>query len=344
MTLSQIFADDICALRQGMDGFVAGSERERVIRLAERASRSSAPVLIESEAGSGSQALARAIHECGERRNRAFARLQADEAPKADGEADIARLLRKASGGTLYIQSVERLSPKAQERLLEALAGPGASPRGRRSACRDARIIAATGFHLDEEVRAGRFREDLYYRLQGLTIPLRPLRAQKGTIAELAGVFLHRFSAEEGKTIKGLSPEAAILLARYDWPGNLRQLENAVFRAVILAEGPLLTPAEFPQIAAHVQGFRIEIPPLPAPAALAPVREIAAREVRDPHALALMGEGGEMRTLAELEAQAIRFALVHYQGHLSAISRRLGIGRSTLYRKLKELGLDDAAA
>lgn len=344
MTLSQIFADDICALRQGMDGFVAGSERERAMRLADRASRSSAPVLIESEPGSGAQALARAIHECSERKSRPFVRLQADEAPKVDSDSDVVRLLKKASGGTLYIQSVERLSPRAQEQLLEVLSTPEAAPRGRRQARECTRIIAATGFHLDEEVRAGRFREDLYYRLQGLTVALRPLRAQKGTIAELAGVFLHRFAAEEGKKIKGLSPEAAILLGRYDWPGNLRQLENAVFRAVILAEGPLLTPAEFPQIAAHVQGFRVEIPPLPAPTALAPLREIAARETRDPHALALMGEGGEMRTLAELEAQAIRFALEHYQGHLSAISRRLGIGRSTLYRKLKELGLDDEAA
>jgi DNA-binding NtrC family response regulator len=113
---------------------------------------------------------------------------------------------------------------------------------------------------------------------------------------------------------------------------------------VILAEGPWLTPAEFPQVAAHVQGFRIEIPPVPPTGPLAPVQAVAPAGMRDPHSLPLVSENGEMRTLAELEAQAIQFALAHYQGHLSAISRRLGIGRSTLYRKLKELGLDNAAA
>jgi len=347
MALPQIFADDIRALRQGMDGFLAGSERERTIRLADRASRSSVPVLIESEPGSGAQALVRAIHDCSERKSRPFVRFHADEAfqDERDVDAALARHLRDANGGTLCIQDVHRLTAEAQKRLLDALPSQDAAPRtGRRSTRADVRIVATTGFDLGDAVREGRFREDLYYRLQILPISILPLRAQRGTIAELAGVFLHRFAAEEGKRIRGLSPEAAMLLTRYDWPGNLRQLENAVFRAVILAEGPLLTPAEFPQIAAHVQGFRIEIPPVPAGAALAAAREAAPAERRDPHALPLVGETGEMRTLAELEAQAIRYALVHYQGRLSAISRRLGIGRSTLYRKLKELGIDDAAA
>jgi DNA-binding NtrC family response regulator len=347
MPLAQIFADDIRALRQGASGIAFGSERARVIRLADRAARSAVPVLIEGEAGSGAQALAHAIHDCGERRLRPFVRLNAGDLLGADTGSEnlLLRQLQEANGGTLFIQDTEHLTRQAQERVFETLGGPAAAPRGARRAARlDVRIIAAANLGLAEEVRQGRFREGLYYRLQVLPVSLRPLRAQREAIPEWADVLMHRLAAEEGKRIRGMSPEAAALLSRYDWPGNLRQLANAVFRAVVLAEGPLLTPVEFPQIAAHVQGFRIEIPLLPSPTALAPVRDPMPADVRDPHALRLVNESGEMRTLAELEAQAIRFALAHYQGHLSAISRRLGIGRSTLYRKLKELGLDDAAA
>jgi DNA-binding NtrC family response regulator len=336
MASPQPFADDIRALRLGMPIPGAGSERERIARLADRASRSALPVLIEGEPGSGAQALARAIHDSGERKLRPFVGFHADASPQRDKDPDgaFARSLKDANGGTLFIRHVGGLSGEDQLRLLEALHNP------RRQ---DVRIIAA-GFDLAGQVREGRFHEDLYYRLQALPMTLRPLRAQRDAIAEWAGLFMSRFAGDEGKTIRGLSPDAAALLARYDWPGNLRQLENAVYRAVVLAEGSYLTPAEFPQIAAQIQGHRIEIPPAPAARALAPADEHSLPVRPDPHALLLISDNGEMRTLAELEAQAIRFALVHYQGHMSAISRHLGIGRSTLYRKLKELGLDDAAA
>jgi DNA-binding NtrC family response regulator len=156
-----------------------------------------------------------------------------------------------------------------------------------------------------------------------------------------------RFAAEEGKRVRAISAEALTLLVRYDWPGNVRQLENAVFRAVVLADADELTIAEFPQIAAQVEGFDVRIPPAPAlseSGAGAPIREIVRVEVRDPHAMTLVDEGGDLRKLDELEADIIRFALQHYRGHMSEVSRRLGIGRSTLYRKLKELGLEDEAA
>lgn len=343
MLLVQILKNDILALRQGRLGPGLRSDREHVARRADRAARTAFPVLIEGEPGGGAKSLARAIHEVGDRRQRPFIRLR----PEGDDESEAAflRQLRDADGGTLFIQDVERLAPAAQDRLLDALSGVETMPGGMRRAMRlEVRIIAATDVSLADEVRKARFREDLYYRLQVLPISLRPLRAQPEAVAEWAELFMQRIGADEGKRMRGLSPEAAALLPRYGWPGNLRQLENVVFRAVLLADGPWLTPAEFPQIAAHVQGFRIEIPPLPSPAALGPVREALPRTRRDPHSLALVNESGEMHTLAELEAQAIRFALTHYQGHLSAISRRLGIGRSTLYRKLKELGLDDEAA
>jgi DNA-binding NtrC family response regulator len=343
MLLAQIFTDDIRAIRQGAPDGTWRADREQTARRADRAARSAVPVLVEGEPGGGAESLARAIHDTSERRQRPFVRFRPEDA--AESEVALLKHLRDANGGTLFVHDVERLAPAAQDRLFDLLSGVETLPHGTRRAARlDVRIIAATDRPLAEQVRQARFREDLYYRLQVLPISLRPLRAQSEAVAEWAEVFMHRIAADEGKRMRGLSPEAASLLSRYDWPGNLRQLENVIFRAVLLAEGSWLTPAEFPQIAAYVQGFRIEIPPLPGPTALAPLRESAPVPRRDPHALPLVNESGEMRTLAELEAQAIRFALTHYQGHLSAISRRLGIGRSTLYRKLKELGLDDAAA
>jgi DNA-binding NtrC family response regulator len=123
----------------------------------------------------------------------------------------------------------------------------------------------------------------------------------------------------------------------------VRQLENVVFRAVVLADGDELTVAEFPQIAAHVSGFDVRVPPLPAPVAQNAMheREILRVEVRDPNVLALLGQTGEMRKLEDIEAETIRFALQHYRGQMSEIARRLGIGRSTLYRKMKEYGLGE---
>lgn len=178
-----------------------------------------------------------------------------------------------------------------------------------------------------------------------MTLP--PLRARREDIPDLVRSFCARFAAEEGKRLRGITAEAMALLSRYPWPGNVRQLENALFRAVVLADGDELTVAEFPQIAAQVEGFDVRIPPLPSQAALPagglePVREIVRVEVRDPHAMSLVVEDtGDMKTMEAVEAEVIRFALQFYRGRMSEVSRRLGIGRSTLYRKLKELGLDE---
>ncbi len=207
----------------------------------------------------------------------------------------------------------------------------------------DVRLISATNQNLIEQVKRGQFREDLFYRLNVFPIGIPPLRSRREDIPDLARRFCARFAAEEGRNIRGVAAEALSLLSTYDWPGNVRQLENALFRAVVLAEGDELTVAEFPQIANHVAGFDVRVPPLPAPlAADAPrEREILRVEVRDPNVLRLLGQNGEMRKLEDMEAETIRFALQHYRGQMSEIARRLGIGRSTLYRKMKEYGLGD---
>ncbi len=168
-------------------------------------------------------------------------------------------------------------------------------------------MISATNQNLIELVKAGRFREDLFYRLNVFPISIPPLRARACDVPDLAVRFLARFCAEEGKRIRCISAEALALLSAYDWPGNVRQLENAVFRAVVLADKDELTTAEFPQIAAQVEGFDIRIPPAPPPVAtdpaqFAPLRTTAI-ETRDPHALRLINDNGDVRALADIEAE-----------------------------------------
>ena len=211
----------------------------------------------------------------------------------------------------------------------------------------DIRLISATNQNLIELVKRGQFREDLFYRLNVFPIGIPPLRARREDVTDLARRFAARFAAEEGRNIRGISAEALSLLTSYGWPGNVRQLENTVFRAVVLADGDELTVAEFPQIAAHVDEFDVRVPPVPAMVYSQDApreREFVRVEIRDPNVLPLLGSTGEMRKLDELEKETIRFAMTHYRGQMSEIARRLGIGRSTLYRKMKEYGLEEDVA
>ena len=252
----------------------------------------------------------------------------------------------EANTGTLFLDEIGELSLDAQVKLLRALQEGEIDPVGaRRSVKVDFRLISATNQNLIELVKAGRFREDLFYRLNVFPISIPPLRARACDVPDLAVRFLARFCAEEGKRIRGISAEALALLAAYDWPGNVRQLENAMFRAVVLADKDELTTAEFPQIAAQVKGFDVRIPPAPPPVAADPAQFPPMRtttiETRDPHSLRLIDENGDVRTLADIETESIRFALAHYRGQMSQVARKLGIGRSTLYRKMKDSGLAD---
>jgi DNA-binding NtrC family response regulator len=262
---------------------------------------------------------------------------------------------REAHGGTLFLDEVGELPADVQVKLLRALQDGEIDPVGARRPLRvDFRLISATNKSLIDLVKEGRFREDLYYRLNVFPIRIPPLRERREDIPELVRHFTARFAAEEGKTfIRGVTAPALQLLSRYDWPGNIRQLENAVFRAVVLADEPMLTPEEFPQIAALVEGG-VALPVRPAPS-MVPVEEplelhAASDAVPvDPEpppgdGLAPFDGDGDVRPLAEIEAEMIRLALDRYRGRMSLVARKLGIGRSTLYRKLKELGISDTVA
>ncbi len=346
----------------GFKDIVTRSEvMERVIRLGERAAKSSIPVLIEGESGVGKELIARAIQGASDRRGKPFVTVNCGALPENLVESILfghekgaftgatekhAGKFVEAHGGTLFLDEVGELPLDMQVKLLRAIQEGEVDPIGARRPVKvDIRLISATNRNLIEQVKQGRFREDLYYRLNVFPITLPPLRARRDDVVEIARRFAARFAAEEGKRIRGLSAEAAALLARYDWPGNVRQLENAVFRAVVLADGDELTLAEFPQIAQQVEGFEVRVPLAPAsapPAAAAPEREIVRVEVRDPNALRLLDDKGDVRRVEDIEAETIRFAIAHYRGQMSEVARKLGIGRSTLYRKMKELGLDEA--
>ena len=339
------------------------ADMARVVRLAERAAKSNIPILIEGESGVGKEVLARAIQGSSDRKGKPFVTVNCGAIPhnlvesilfgheKGSFTGATERHVGKfveASGGTLFLDEVGELPLDAQVKLLRAIQEGEVDPVGGKKSVRvDIRIISATNKSLLDQVKAGEFREDLYYRLNVFPITLPPLRQRREDIADLARGFLARFAAEEGKKLRGIAAEALALISGYDWPGNVRQLENAMFRAVVLADGDELTVAEFPQIAAQMEGYDVRIPPAPAPLGPGEARSESTRiiqmPVRDPNALDLVA-GSDMRTLDELEREIIKFALAHYRGHMSEISRKLGIGRSTLYRKLKDYGLIEAEA
>ena len=331
-------------------------DMERVIRLGERAAKSNIPVLLEGESGVGKDLVARGIQGASDRRGRPFVTVNCGALPENLVESILfghekgsftgatekhAGKFVEAHGGTLFLDEIGELPHDAQVKLLRALQEGEVDPiGGKRPVKVDIRLISATNQNLIEMVKRGQFREDLYYRLNVFPISVPPLRARRADIADLARRFVARFAAEEGKRLRGISAEALAMLSAYDWPGNVRQLENAAFRAVVLADHDELTVTEFPQIASQVQGFDVRIPPIATTMqAPRPEREIVRIEVRDPNVMPLLDERGDVRTLEALEADTIRFALAHYRGQMSAMARKLGIGRSTLYRKMKEYGL-----
>jgi DNA-binding NtrC family response regulator len=346
-----------------------------VIRTAEKAAGSAIPVLIEGQSGVGKELIARAIHGSGERRTRPFIAVNCGAIPDNLVESILfghekgaftgaterhTGKFVEASGGTLFLDEVGELPAAAQVKLLRAIQEGEVEPVGARKPVKiDVRLISATNRDLVADVKSGRFREDLFYRLHVFPIAVPPLSERPEDIPELVRHFLARFAAEEGKRTVRVAGEALALLSAYRWPGNVRQLENAVFRAVVLAEADEIGVQEFPQIAAnlsrHPEAAHAEAPtPTPIDAvvetglSIAPMLadhdalasgRIAPATAPATGALALLDDRGDVRPLEEIESEVIRFAITHYRGQMSEVARRLRIGRSTLYRKLDSLGL-----
>src|SRR5436309_3732050 len=247
-----------------------------VLRTAQKAASSSIPVLVEGESGVGKELFARAIHGSSERKSKPFVAVNCGAIPdnlvesilfgheKGAFTGATERHMGKfveASGGTLFLDEVGELPMAAQVKLLRAIQEGEVEPVGGRKTVKvDVRIISATNRNLIDDVKSGRFREDLFYRLHVFPIAVPPLRERAEDIPDLVRHFLARIAAEEGKRVRSISGEALALLRQHRWPGNVRQLENAVFRAVVMAEGDSIGVDEFPQIAAQIGGPMTAVP------------------------------------------------------------------------------------
>jgi DNA-binding NtrC family response regulator len=226
------------------------------------------------------------------------------------------------------LDEVNRLSPELQERLAEALTTNRVRPIGASHSFKiDVRTIAASNLPLTDLVATGSFCEELLLALAGTRIVLPPLRERASDIPSLTRHFLARIGEQPGLRELGITDAALKLLAAFDWPGNVRQLQAVLFRAAVFCDGDALTAGDFPQLSEIVGEFEAAVG---APS-------------HDGMGVQLYTADGNLRPLEDIEADVIRLAIGHYRGRMTEVARRLGIGRSTLYRKLSDLGIENAA-
>ncbi|MEO1329383.1 MAG: sigma-54 dependent transcriptional regulator [Pseudomonadota bacterium] len=324
----------------------------QAIMLAERAAASNIPVLIEGESGVGKEVMARAIQGASDRAGKSFVAVNCGAIPEnlvesilfghekgAFTGATDKRLgkFQEASGGTLFLDEVGELPLDIQVKLLRALQEGEVDPVGAKKPLKvDIRLVSATNQNLQDLVASGKFREDLFYRLNVFPLTLPPLRERADDIPQLIDHFIQKFAFEEGRNVRAIEDSALALLVEYDWPGNVRQLENMIYRAVVLSDRDVLTLHDFP----HLVGMTRSRDDSMTPAS-------ATLDGEGLHPRPPMAEGfspfdvdGHMRTLSQVEGEMIELAIRKYDGRMSEVARRLGIGRSTLYRKVRELGLE----
>ena len=341
-----------------LQGLIGGSAAMRsVYATTRRVAVSNASVLLLGETGTGKELIAKAIHQLSPRGSGPFVRVNCGALSESLLESELfghvrgsftgavanrAGRFEAAHTGTIFLDEINSTTPKLQVKLLRVLQEGEVDPVGaRRSVKVDVRIISATNRDLARAVAEGVFREDLFYRLNVFPIEAPPLRERRQDIPALVEAFIRRFSIEEGRAIAGASAETLDLLVNYDWPGNIRQLENAVYRAIVLADSPQLQPYDFPAISGLSPPAPAAVAPSPPPAHLPPAAVPASTASAASAPVSLLDEEGHLRTLEAIEADLIRLAIERYQGHMSEVARRLGIGRSTLYRKVRENGLGD---
>jgi DNA-binding NtrC family response regulator len=328
---------------------IVGSAPEfrAALAIAAKAARARVPVLIEGESGTGKEVIAQAIHAASPRGKRPMFVVNCGAIPTNLIESELfghekgaftgaferqVGRFAHAEGTTIFLDEIGEMPLDAQVKLLRVLQSGEIQPLGSRHVSHvDVRVIAATNRNLAEDIAEGRFREDLYYRLNVVPVTIPPLRKRTGDIPALARHLLMRISQQPGMRRINITEEAILLLSSFSWPGNVRQLHNALFRAAILCENDSLAPVDFPHIAVEASHQ------VAAPKTLGPIANTIAGGIT------LFESNGHMRALNEIEADVIRLAIGHYRGRMSEVARRLGIGRSTLYRKLAELGISDVA-
>ncbi len=322
---------DLEALRQELEGnFAVGdmSSRSplmrRVFEVLPAIAASPSTVLITGETGTGKEVVARTIHALSPHHAGPFVPVNCGALPDTLLESELfgyragaftgaardkAGRFALARGGTIFLDEIGDVTPALQVRLLRVLQDRTFEPLGAtRPERTDARVVVATNRDLTEQVRIGAFREDLYYRVNVVRLALPPLRHRKEDIPLLVDQFVARFNRLQQKAVQGISAEALSLLMAHGWPGNIRELENAIERAFILCQG----------------GF-IEIRHLP--------EELTARVVKPD------GRAGVRAAHRMLDAQAILAALDAHGGHRAAAAKALGIHKTTLFRRVRRLGI-----
>jgi len=291
-------------------------------------------VLIQGESGTGKELLAKALHFSGPRVERAFVDVNCSAIPEGLIESElfghergaftgaISRRegkIERAHGGTLFMDEIGEMPLSLQAKMLRVLQEREFERVGGSEKIKvDIRLIAATNRDLNKEVKAGNFREDLYYRIAVFPIQLPPLRDRREDIPILVAHFLSVYSKEQQKAVRNVSSEAMSYLISYPWPGNVRELQNVLQRAIVLADNDVISPEQLPE---HVRspGSGQEL-------------------IESPGALPEIGEA-QVLTITELERWAIDRALKICRGNVTLAAKRLGIGRATFYRKVEGYGL-----
>lgn len=233
---------------------------------------------------------------------------------------------QEADGGTLFLDEIGELPLDLQVKLLRALQEGEVDPVGAKKPVKvDVRIISATNKDLEQQVEEGDFREDLFYRLNVFAIDLLPLRKRAEDIPDLVTHFITRFNAEEGRNVQQPTEKLLKLLKKFHWPGNIRQLENAVFRAVVMAENEEVCIEDFPQIADNAEAKANEV---------APEKQAAFHKANGQ--LSVFDSKGRLRRLAEVEHDLIVFALEQNNGRRGSAAKDLGLTQKTLEQKIKQ--------
>lgn len=310
------------------------------LAVAAEAAQGTGPVLVEGERGTGKEMLVRAMHAASSRARAPLHIVDLGATPANWIESVLfghetnafpgafgchTGALLQCDGGTLVIDEIERLPRPLQERLLEAIRHASIRPIGAEHGLRaDVRLIAASNMPLADLVAEGQFLPELFEAIATASVVLPPLRERTTDIAALARHFLARLADQSGLRQLGITDGALTLLAAYDWPGNVRQLQGMLFRAAVFCDGDALTASNFPQLSTML-------------GCGGPIAHIGPKQDRS--GVSLFSADGNLRPLEDIELDVIRLAIGVYRGRMTEVARRLGIGRSTLYRKLGELGI-----
>jgi two-component system response regulator HydG len=305
----------------------ASPAMRKVYALLDRIADSPASVLVTGETGTGKELVARALHDRGPRKAGPFVGINCSAVPETLLEAELfghvrgaftdasrarAGLFVRANGGTLFLDEIGELPLALQPKLLRALQERKVRPVGSDDEVPfDARVVTATNRDLESAVDEGRFREDLFFRINVIHVALPPLRARGGDVLLLAQHFVDRYAGQAGKAVSGISAAAAERLLAYAWPGNVRELENCVERAIALTEYEKIAVGDLPE---------------------------KIRSYRRSHVLVASDDPTELVPLEEVERRYILRVMEAVGGNKTEAAQVLGVGRRTLYRKLDQYG------